>query len=131
MKNIPIKEQTRFTHAPFDPTTLLPSSNRQYNLQWLDQTPPPQDMYISPLPGTLLKCLTEQPSYEELSQLFSKLGSEATDYISSLRHYRLDIDQHIPPGSPLNHETTQYLMGPLSDQLISQAKVKSKNETIQ
>merc|ERR1719292_79796 len=88
-------------------------------LQWLDQTPPPQDLYSSPLPGTLLKCLTEQPSYEELSQLFSKLGSEATDYISSLRHYRLDIDQHIPPGSPLNYQTIQYLVGPLSDQLIT------------
>jgi len=101
-------------------------------LQWLDQTPPPPELSSSPLPATLLTCLTEQPNYEELSHQFAKLGSEATDYISSLRHYKLDVDQHIAPGSPLNYETIQYLVGPLSDQLISRAKVKPKVcETIQ
>merc|ERR1719427_2140684 len=101
-------------------------------LQWLDQTPPPLQLCTSSLPTTLLACLTDQPSFEELSHQFVKLGSEAADYISSLRHYRLDVDQHIPPGSALNYETIQYLVGPLSDELISRSKVKPKVcETIQ
>eukprot|EP00092_Neocalanus_flemingeri_P012300 GFUD01013258.1.p1 GENE.GFUD01013258.1~~GFUD01013258.1.p1 ORF type:complete len:1777 (+),score=633.99 GFUD01013258.1:47-5377(+) len=101
-------------------------------LQWLDQTPPPPQLSSSSLPNTLLTCLIDQPSYEELSHQFAKLGSEATDYISSLRHYRLDVDEHIPPGSPLNYETIQYLVGSLSDELISRSKVKPKVcETIQ
>jgi len=95
-------------------------------LQWLDQTPPPPQLSTSSLPTTLLACLTNQASYEELSHQFAKLESESTDYISSLRHYKLDVDQYIPPGSSLNYESIRYLVGPLSDELIARSKVKPK-----
>ena len=101
-------------------------------LQWLDQTPPPPELSTSSLPPTLLACLCEQQNYEELSLQLSKLSSEATDYISSLRHYKLDIDQHVPPGTPLNYDNIQAIVGPVSDQLIARTKLKPKVcETIQ
>ena len=101
-------------------------------LHWLDQAPPPAQLTTSSLPAVLLSGLSSKQSYSEISGQLSKLRSEAGDYISSLRYFKMDVD--ISPSSlpTLDLEALQHLVGPLTDNLLAQTKLKQKMlETVQ
>ena len=102
-------------------------------LHWLDQSPAPPQLGVSSLPALLLGCLGQQQTYTELSAAAAKLSSEAGDYVSSLKHFKLDLDSVFPTAGSLHTcDTVQQLVGPVSDQLLAGAKLKPKTlETIQ
>jgi len=101
-------------------------------IQWLEQTEPPESLHETALASTTFNCLTDNIFYDEISNQMAKLRSEAGDYIASLRHYKLPVDEAIQQGAPLSPENIQFLLGPLTDQLIARVKLKPKVlETIQ
>ena len=66
-------------------------------LHWLDQAPPPPQLATSTLPAVLLSALATNQTYTELSSQLNKLRSEAGDYISSLKYFKMEVD--ISPSS--------------------------------
>ena len=102
-------------------------------LHWLDRSPAPPQLGVSPLPSVLLSALSQQQVFSEISSLMSKLSSEAVDYVSSLKHFKLDIEAVLPTSDLVyNVETVQQLLGPVTDHLLAQVKLKTKTlETIQ
>ena len=102
-------------------------------LHWLDLSPAPPMLGVSALPTVLLEALSQRQAYTEISSLATKLASEAGDYVSSLKHFKLDVDAILPTsGSDLTPHTVQQLLGPVSDVLLTGAKLKTKTlETIQ
>ena len=102
-------------------------------LHWLDLSPAPPMLGVSALPSVLLAALSQRQTYTEISSLAAKLASEAGDYVSSLKHFKLDVDAVLPTsGLGLTPDTVQQLVGPVSDVLLTGAKLKPKTlETIQ
>ena len=102
-------------------------------LHWLDHALAPPQLGVSALPSTLLAGLAQKQNYSEVASLLAKLASEATDYVSSLKHFKLDLDSVFPTGNIVyTCDNVQQLVGPISDHLLANAKLKSKTlETIQ
>ena len=102
-------------------------------LHWLDLSPAPPMLGVSALPTVLLAALSQRQTYSEISSLAAKLASEAGDYVSSLKHFKLDVEAVLPTsGISLTPDTVQQLVGPVSDVLLTGAKLKPKTlETIQ
>ena len=95
-------------------------------LHWLAQAPAPPQLPTSSLPHVLLTALAETQTYSELASQFSKLRSEAGDYISSLKYFKMDVDISPSGLSSLDCDAVQHLVGPLTQQLLTQTKLKPK-----
>lgn len=60
-----------------------------------------------------------------MSAQVAKLAAEAWDYVSSLKLSKLDIDTVLPTsGLSLTPDKVQQLVRPVSDSLLSGAKLK-------
>ena len=95
-------------------------------LHWLDQAPPPPLLAASSLPAVLLTALATKQTYSELSSQLNRLRSEAGDYISSLKYFKMEVDISPSSLSSLDCEAVQHLVGPLTEHLLSQTKLKPK-----
>ena len=102
-------------------------------LHWLDQSQTPPLLGVSALPSVLLSALSQKQNYSEISSLLNKLASEAGDYVSSLKHFKLDVDSVFPTSNIVyTCDNVQQLLGNVSDHLLSQTRLKPKTmETIQ
>ena len=76
-------------------------------------------------PPVLLAALSQRQTYTEMSAQVAKLAAEAWDYVSSLKLSKLDIDTVLPTsGLSLTPDKVQQLVRPVSDSLLSGAKLK-------
>uniref|UniRef100_A0A0N8BMP5 TATA-binding protein-associated factor n=1 Tax=Daphnia magna TaxID=35525 RepID=A0A0N8BMP5_9CRUS len=72
--------------------------------------------------------LTESIYYDEIGVAYARLLHDARDFIATLRHYRLDVESVFPSANAsfLTPEQIQSLTGPITIQLLTSSKLKSK-----
>ena len=81
------------------------------------------------LPSALLICLVREAPYAELTVAHARLAEEAGDFVASLRHFGLPVASLGLPPPPLSLPAVQELVSSQTDQLLSQARLSSRNLT--
>lgn len=94
-------------------------------IQWAQEREIGSGPGIQNLSEMLVRNLTVQQNYVELAQAKAKLFSDASDYISTLKHYHCNVDESfIPPNTTV--AKIQELVGEMSDNFLDNTKIRQK-----
>ena len=94
-------------------------------IQWLRQTQLPPHSQTKNLSEMLLKNLTIPQNFLELAQQKARLFNDASDYISTLKHYQCHVDDsYIPPNTTVFQ--IKELVGAMSDNFLDTTKIRQK-----
>ena len=94
-------------------------------IQWAQERDIGSGLGIKDLSEMLVKNLSVPQNYVELAQQRARLFNDASDYISTLKHYNCDVDEScIPPNTTVSK--IQELVGEMSDNILDNTKIRPK-----